>query len=135
MLRIEAGSRQAKPLDRPPVQKMLVDDLVHIFEFDEAVPNRLGIDDNDGTMLALVETARLVGAYQVLQPRILDGVLKGGFEFLAALRQATGTGCVLIALVGADEEMMLKFRHWILPSRLRLFRLSPCDAQGFLRQW
>jgi hypothetical protein len=93
------------------MEKVLVDDLFHILQLDKTVPDRLGIDDDYGAMLALIEAAGLVGANQVLKTGILDSVLEGGLELFAALRQATGAGCVLIALVGTDEEMVLKFRQ------------------------
>ncbi|OJV41466.1 MAG: hypothetical protein BGO25_17355 [Acidobacteriales bacterium 59-55] len=142
MLGIEAGSRQAKSLHGTAMQKMLGNDLVHVFQLDEAVPDRLGIDDDHGAMLALVETAGLVGANQVLEARILHSVLEGGLKLFAALRQATGAGCVLVALVRTDKEVVLKFRHGSPSFRLLLLRLSVlmllnrsvCGAQGFLRQ-
>ncbi len=111
MLRIEAGSRKAEPLHGAAMQKVFGDDLIHIFELDEAIPDGLGIDDDNGAMLALVEAARLVGTNKVLEAGVLNSVLEGGFELFAALGQAAWTGGVLVTLVGANEEMMLKFRH------------------------
>ncbi len=111
MLRIEAGSGKAEPLDRTAMQKVLVDDLIHIFELDKPIPDRLGIDDDNGAMLALVEAARLIGANEVLEACILNSVLEGRFELFAALGQAAWAGRVLVTLVGTNEEMVLKFRH------------------------
>jgi hypothetical protein len=124
MLGVEAGSRQAKPLHGTSMQKMLGDDLIHVLEFDEAVPDCLGIDDDYGAMLALVEAAGLVGANQVLKAGILYSVLEGGFELFAALGKATRARRVLVALVGANEEMVLKFRHGGPFFRWLLLRLS-----------
>jgi hypothetical protein len=111
MLRIEAGSRKTEPLHRAAMQEVFVDDLIYIFELDEAVPDRLGIDDDNRAMLALVEAARLVGANKVLQSCVLNSVLERKFELFTSLGQAAWTGRVLVTLVGANEEMMLKFRH------------------------
>jgi hypothetical protein len=111
MLRIEAGSRKAEPLHGTTMQEVFVDDLLYIFELDKAVPDRLGIDNDNRAMLALVETARLVGTNEVLQPSVLNSILERRFELFSALGQAAWTGRVLVTLVGADEEMMLKFRH------------------------
>jgi hypothetical protein len=127
MLGVEAGSRQAKPLHGAAMEKVLFDNLVHIFQLDEAVPDRLGIDDDHGAMLALVEAAGLVGANQVLEAGILYSVLEGGFELFAALGKATRAGCVPVALVGANEEMVLKFRHRS-PSFRFLLCIDPCAA-------
>jgi hypothetical protein len=93
------------------MQEVFVHDLLYILELDEAVPDRLGIDDDNRAMLALVETARLVGTNEVLQSSVLNSVLEGGFELLSALGQAAWAGRVLVTLVGANKEMMLKFRH------------------------
>ena len=112
MFGVEAGSWKPKALDGTAVQQMFGDDLIDILELDKAVPDSLGIDDDHGAMLALVEAAGLVGPDHVLEAGTLDGVLEGRFELLAALRKAAWPGGVLVSLVGADEQMMLKFRHW-----------------------
>jgi hypothetical protein len=127
MLGVEAGSRQAKPLHGAAMEKVLFDNLVHIFQLDEAVPDRFGIDDDHGAMLALVEAAGLVGANQMLEAGVLYSVLEGGFELFSALGQAAGAGCVLVALVGTDKEVVLKFRHRALLS-VYCFCDSPCAA-------
>lgn len=111
MLRIEAGSRKAKPLHRASMQKVLADNLIHILELDEPIPDGFGIDDDNGAMLALIKAARLVGTNKVFEACILNSVFEGGFELFSALGQAARTGGVLVTLVGANEEMMLKFRH------------------------
>jgi len=101
---------------------MFGDDLIHIFDLHKAVPDGLGIDHDDGAVLALVEAAGLVGADEMLETRFFDGVLESGFELLAATGKAARTGGVLVALVGADKKVMLKFRQWLssLPFRCRV---------------
>ena len=110
-LRVQAGSGEAQALDRAAMQKVFSDDFIHIFELHKAVPDGLGINHDDRAVLALVEAAGLVGADEMLEARIFDGVLEGGFELLAAPGKTAWAGGVLVALVGADKEVMLKFRH------------------------
>jgi len=105
------------------MQKMLIDDLVHVLHLYEAVPYGLGIDDDHGAVLALVETAGLVGANDVLEAGLLEGILEGRLELFAALGKATGASCVLVALVGTDKEMVLKFRHRSSSFRLLMLLL------------
>jgi hypothetical protein len=108
---VEAGVGEHQPLDGTAVEEMLVDDLLYVFYVDEAVPDGVGVDDDDGAVFALVETAKLVGADLALQTGFLDGVLERLFQFFAALGAATGSGGIFIPLIGAEEEMMLKLRH------------------------
>lgn len=108
---IEACVRQPKALHRPAMQKVFCHNFIYVFYLDEAVPNRLGIDDNHRPMLALVKTTGLVRANAMLQARIFNGVLECRFELFAALWKTTRTRCRLVTFVGADKDMMLKFRH------------------------
>ena len=111
MLGIEAGCGEAQALHGPAMQEVLGDDFIHVFKLDEAVPDGLGIDHDDWAMLALIEAAGLVGADEMLEASVFDGILEGGFELLAAMGKAARAGRGLVALVGADEDVMLKFRH------------------------
>ena len=109
VLRVEAGVGKAQALDGTVVEEMFGDDLLDVTRVDVAVPDGLGIDHDDGAVLALIEAAGLVGADVVLEAGFLDGVLEGRFELLAAVRKATGTGGGFVALVGADEDVMVEF--------------------------
>jgi hypothetical protein len=84
-------------------------------------------------MLALVEAAGLVGADDVLEAGVLDGILEGRFQLLTALGEAAWPGGGFVALVGADEEVMFEFRHWRF--LLCLFAAPECGPPGFLRQY
>ena len=112
---VQAGVGQAQALHRATVDEMLADNLINVFQVDEAVPDRFRIDDDGGAVLALVEAASLVGANQVLQSSLFQSVFEGGFELLAARGAATGAGGGRVALVGADEQVVLKFgQGWLL---------------------
>ena len=109
---IQAGAGKSKALDWAAMDEVFCDDFIDIFEVDEAVPDGLGIDHHGRAVLALIEAAGLVGADEMLEASVFDGVLEGGFELLAALRETAWTRCGLVALVGADEEVMFEFRQW-----------------------
>ncbi len=133
-LGIEAGSGKPQPLDRPAMDEMLSNDFIHIFEPDKAVPDGLGIDHDGWPMLTLIEAAGLIGADEVLEPCGFDGILESGFDLLASLWKTARPRYVFVALVGADKEVTLKFRHW-RGFLLCLFATWMCDPRSFLRQY
>jgi hypothetical protein len=110
-LGVKAAIGQNKTLDRPPMKQMLVDDLLYIFDVDKAVPDRVRIHHHDRAMFALVEASQLVRANLPLQASVFDGVLEGSLEFSASFAPAAWPGGVLVALIGADKEMVLKLGH------------------------
>ena len=111
LLSVEAGVGKAETLDGAAMEKMFGDDLVDVADVYEAVPDGLGIDHDDGAVLALIEATGLVGSNVVPEAGFLDGVLEGGFEFFTAIRKAAWTRGAFIALVGANEDVVVKFRH------------------------
>jgi len=112
MLGIEADIGQAKAFDGTTVQEVFVDDLLDVLEVDEAVPDGLRIDHDYGSVLALVEATGLVGADVVLKASFLDGILECRFKLFAALGQTAGPRGAFVALVGADEDVVVKLWHW-----------------------
>ncbi len=85
LLGIQASAGQTETLHRAPMDEVFGNDLFHILELHKAIPDPLRIDHHNRAMLALVEAAGLVGADEVLEARVLNGVLEGGFDLLAAL--------------------------------------------------
>ncbi len=57
---VYAALRQHEALHRSAADEVRLNDFFHIFHLDEAVPNRLGIDDDCRPMLTLIEAPRLV---------------------------------------------------------------------------
>jgi hypothetical protein len=112
VLSIEAGIGEPQAFNGPAMDEVFAHDFIDIFESHKAVPDRFGIDHDGRPMLALVEAAGLVGANQMLEAGIFDGVLEGRFDLLAAFGKTTWTGRGLVALIRADEDMVLEFRHW-----------------------
>jgi hypothetical protein len=111
LLDVEAGVGEAQALDGTTVEEMFGDDLLDVCKVDEAVPDGFWVDHDDGAMFALVEAAGFVGTNVVFEAGVFDGVLEGGFELFAAAGKAAGTVGSFVALVGADEDMVVKFRH------------------------
>jgi hypothetical protein len=64
---IEAGLRQPQPLDGLSADDVRFDDFINIGFGDVAVPDRVGINHNIRSVLALIQTARLIGSHTPLQ--------------------------------------------------------------------
>jgi hypothetical protein len=113
------------------VEEMFGYDLLDVFRVDKAIPDGLGIDHDDRAVFALVKTSGFVGSNVVFETGVFDGVLEGGFKLFAAVGKAAGTDGGFIALVGTDEDVMVKFRQECgsLPGVGRMYY-----TQGFLRQ-
>jgi hypothetical protein len=111
MLGIEAGAGEAQAFHRAAVDEVFGDDFAHVLKLDEAIPDGLGIDHHRGAVLALIEAAGLVGADEMLEASVFDGVFECGFELLTAMRKAAWARRGLVALVRTDKDVVLKFRH------------------------
>ncbi len=66
-LRIQAGVDEHQAPDRLASDDMRLNDFVDVGLRDMSIPNCVGIDDEVRAMFALIETARLVGAYFALE--------------------------------------------------------------------
>lgn len=62
-LRVDALVRQPEPLHRLAANQVLVHNRFGVFRLHMAIPDRLGIHHNRGTMLALIKAKRLVDAH------------------------------------------------------------------------
>jgi hypothetical protein len=115
VLGVETGVRKTQAFDGAIVNEMLSNDLLDVAGVYVPVPDSLGVDDDDGAMLALIEATGLVRADMVLQAGFLDGVLEGRLELLTALRETAWAGGEVIALVGADEDVVVEFWQLAVP--------------------
>lgn len=77
VLAVEAGVGKAKAFNGTVVEEVFGDDLLDIASMDVAIPDGLGIDDDDRTVFTLVEAAGFVGANVVLEAGFLDRVFEG----------------------------------------------------------
>ena len=78
-----------------------------------SIPNPVGVYDKIGTVLALVETARLIGANFVLQATLGQFLLEHPLQFGLTVRIAAAAGTSRRALVAADEDVLFEFRHLV----------------------
>jgi hypothetical protein len=122
---VDAGVGKAKALDGTAVEEVFLNDLFGVVGVGETVPDGFGIDDQDGSVLALVEAAGFVDADAVLEAGGLDGILEGAAEFLAVFVAAAGAGGGIVALVEADKNVM--FEDW---HRDLMHRMGGRDAAG-----
>lgn len=107
-LAVDAFIGDAQTLDGTAMDQMLLHDLRGIFGLHIAVPDRIGVDHDGRTVLALVETERLIDADA--------GRQIGSFDLLLQLREqfalpVAGTGwarCAFGAGVVADENVVFK---------------------------
>src|SRR5438552_18809209 len=90
---------------------MLLDDLVHVLLGDAAVPDALRVDDDGTPQRAVVQAARLVGADFAVQPARPQRVLELFQQRGTALRTAVPLGIPRLALVEADEDVLLEGRR------------------------
>ncbi len=127
---IDAGVGEAEAFDGAAVEEMLLDDLFGITGFGKTVPDGVGIDDEDGAVLALVEAARLVDADTVFQARGFDGIFESAAEFFPVSEGAAGAGG-FVALVEADKEVMFEDWHKSVGCR---GSMSRCGALPRRRQ-
>ncbi len=113
---IQAGVGHHQALNRFAANDVGFDDFVNIGFGDESVPDRIGINHEVRAVLALVETASLVGPHPPLEAMLRELLLE---EFLQLALAAGITASARIsrrALIAAHENMFLKFRHQtILP--------------------
>jgi hypothetical protein len=117
---VDAAGGEAKALDGAAVDEVFFNYFVDILFIHEAVPDGFRVDDEDGPVFALVETAGFVDADAVFQAGMLGGVLEMATEFLAALEAATGAGGGFVALVCADKDVVFEAWHGGLDAGFQL---------------
>jgi len=88
-----------------------LNDLFDVVGGDTAVPDGIGIDDNGGAVLALVEASGHVGAHALFESAesefLLEEILKLGLASgIAAAARMAG-----LALIAANEQVLFKLGH------------------------
>ena len=79
VLGVDAGVGKAESLDGTVMEEVFGDDFLDVASMNVAVPDGFGIDDDDGAVFTLVETAGFVGTDVVLETGFLNGVFEGRF--------------------------------------------------------
>lgn len=108
---VEAFVGNAKIVEDAAVDDGFLDDPRSIGCRHMAVEDSLRVDCDDGPMLALFKTARLVRADERIEPSALDLGSEGGSKLIAAVGIAAAPGIAGGALVSANEKMMGKCGH------------------------
>ena len=122
---VEAGVGDAQALYGAAGDEMLGNDGVSVFRFDVAVPDGIGVDDNVGAMLALVEAAGFVDADLAAQAGLLGELLQTGVQLALAIGCAGAARSVSMADVVADKDMAFKGGQGDLLSAAKMGRLTP----------
>jgi len=140
MLIIDAGLRQAKPPDGPPVYEVFLHDFFRVLRFYKPIPDGLRIHDDHGPVLALVQAGGLVHAHAVLQSCFLYGVFQGAAQLFRVLVATAWARGGLVALVQTDKNVMFVIRHPVPPippldadAATQMHR-PPCTALPHLRE-
>jgi hypothetical protein len=108
---VQAGVGDDQPLDGFVADDVGGDDFFDVMFGDMAVPDGVGINDDGGSVLALVEASGLVGPNGVANAVLGQDFLKLFLELAVGIGVAAATGMVFVALVGADKDVFFKFRH------------------------
>lgn len=119
-LGIQTFVGDAEPLDRLAANDVLIKDLVDIVLCNAAIPDAFWIDDYRGTVLALVHATGLVGADSSLQSAPGSSGLEEPIEFPSVPRVATSTRMLRVSMIGADENVSMKWRHWVEGTRCKV---------------
>jgi hypothetical protein len=108
---IDAAFRQAQAFDRATLNEVLFYDFFGVLGVSETIPDRFGVDHQDGSVLALVQAAGLVDANAMLEAGFFDGVFECAAELLAVFVGAAWPGGGFVAFVEADEDVMFEVWH------------------------
>ena len=83
---VNTRGSKPQPFNRPSRDEVLGHNLLHVARMNVAVPDSLRVDHDHGTVFALVQTARFIGAHLMLKASVFDGIFEGGLQLLASLR-------------------------------------------------
>ena len=110
-LRVDALIGHAQALHGPAPNQVFLHDLFCVSRLDVPVPDRIGINDDVGSMLALVEAERFVDAHASGESRILGELRKPGVQLALSVPGAGGAWRALGADIVADENVAFKRRQ------------------------
>jgi hypothetical protein len=102
-----------EPLHRFSVHDVGFDDFLHVGSRDASVPDAIGIDHDRGSVLALVETSRHIGAHSFLETPQGQFLLEQELQLGLARGIAAPARMSSLALIATDEEMLFELGHEI----------------------
>jgi hypothetical protein len=111
--RIQAFVGQHQALDWFAANDVRVDDLFYVGLGDVSVPDGVGIDDEVRAVLALIETARLVGPHFALEAALRELLLEYFLQFCLAGGIAAASGILGRPLVAAYENVFFELGHGV----------------------
>jgi hypothetical protein len=109
--RIEAGVGQHQSLYRPAAEDVRFDDLIYICLGDVSIPDGFGIDHNIGTVLTLIQTARLVGAHSAFEAALRQFLFESFLQLRLATWIAASSWTSRWPLIATYENVFFKFGH------------------------
>lgn len=93
------------------MHQMLRNNLVHIFRRHMAIPDSFGVHDNGRPMLALVEAAGLIRPNCAFYSRVFNLVFEDSVQPANSIAGAGRPRAARFPNIGADKNVMLKFRQ------------------------
>ena len=108
---VQATVGDAQPFHWPTVHQMLLHNFRGIFGLHVSIPNSLGINDDGGPVLALVQAARFVDADASGEAGSLGLLLKSGVNGAVAVGSAGRTWCAGRTGIGTDKDVTFKSRQ------------------------
>lgn len=106
--RIEAFLGKAEALNGPAGDQMLGDDLRCVLRLHVTIPDGLGIDDDRGAVLALIEAAGFVDAHLTGESGGFCVLLQLGVQLAGSVNGAGGSWRAGGAVIEADKDVMFK---------------------------
>jgi hypothetical protein len=103
---VDAFVGNAQALDGTAVDQVLLDDFGRIFGLDATVPDRFGINDYSGAVLALVEAERFVDAHAIGETGGLGQLLKLSVQLAFTVGGAGWAGRAFGTDIMADEDVV-----------------------------
>ncbi len=104
-----AGHEEA--FDDFPLENVAFDDFSHVRLGPNPIPHAFRVDDDAGTICAVIETSGFVGTDEPLEVVTFEFLLEKGMQLLAPTVCTAAAWIVLRAPVDADKNVMLKGFH------------------------
>jgi hypothetical protein len=110
-LGVEAGVGDEEAFDGAAGDEVFGDDFIGVLGFDATIPDGIGVDDDGGSVFALVEAAGLVDANAAGQAGLPSELREAGVEGALAVGSAGGAGRIGGADVVANEDVAFEGWH------------------------
>lgn len=111
---IEALVRDFQPFDWFSAQNVRIQYLVNIARCYVTVPGRFRINNDVRSVLALIETACLIGANLSFEPSFRNSRFEELVQLSRACWIATSPWVSVRPLIGTYKDVVLKFRHGLI---------------------